>query len=409
MKSLLPPNATPLERAIEQLIMRSFYDRPRLISGAKFNPALRKAVHSDLVYEWSLAPLEPFVPADQILDQGVQWSRIKGTVAAVEQALEWVGLNASTVEETGPTSKFNRLQLDSGCIPTAAQITNARELAKLSLPARAVFNRIFHGYDRRVLCWSTGTFSNQHLSDDSGVWIDSGMKLSFGRKFTTQSDINAETKSSATLSVTRLHSSHLLPSTSLRYGTAKFGDKPHKQNSKIMHGRLHTMHTNTPLHNPQKLSHRKIARAAVVLSESVFGEINTRFGGYAVTSDHVLKWSDPQSKLSGFDTGRKNFPLEEVFSRSHTSHAIHSDFTGQKNLSRQHATRSEHNDTSRMSHGLRWSDKPLGRQPPTARTRTHTSRCGSGIGERASRYGWSGRWDSRKWCGDMSLTHSTGS
>ena len=187
MNTLLPPNGTPLERAVDALLQRSYYDSPLLISGAKFNPALRPALHPYLVQEWGLAPLEPYLSREQILDEGVSWSRIRGTVAAVEQALGWIGFTP-IVEEPGATTWFNRLQIDPGKVPFASEVPHLLNLARLSLPARARIARLYHGWDIRHARAGQSRAGSAILSADSGVLRD-GVVQSYGQRLAGDGDL----------------------------------------------------------------------------------------------------------------------------------------------------------------------------------------------------------------------------
>lgn len=180
MSSLLPPNCTPLERALAETLLSSS-EVPVAITGAKFNPDFRSVLQPYLVYEWGLTAIEPYLAPDRLLSEGLAWSRIRGTVAAVEQALGWIGLDGPFVEEEGPTQHFHEVQLDPGRLPTPACIPAIQHLAKLSLPARVVMRRIYHGYDLRPLTLDRSRLDDALLDDDSGVDI-AGVKLSFGTR-----------------------------------------------------------------------------------------------------------------------------------------------------------------------------------------------------------------------------------
>lgn len=180
MSSLLPPNCTPLERALAETLLSSS-EVPVAITGAKFNPDFRSVLQPYLVYEWGLTAIEPYLAPDRLLSEGLAWSRIRGTVAAVEQALGWIGLDGPFVEEEGPTQHFHEVQLDPGRLPTPACIPAIQHLAKLSLPARVVMRRIYHGYDLRPLTLDCSRLDDALLDDDSGVMVG-GIKCSFGTR-----------------------------------------------------------------------------------------------------------------------------------------------------------------------------------------------------------------------------------
>lgn len=62
-----------------------------------------------------------------------------------------------------------------------------------------------------------------------------------------------------------------------------------------------------------------------------------------------------------------------------------------------------------MDGGLRFSDMPMTEHTGSlAMSRLHMGGASTGLGGRASRYGWdAGGWDERRWTGDIALTHTT--
>ena len=294
MNSLLPPNATPLERAVEQLILRSFYDRPRLIAGAKFNPLLRPSLHPYLVHEWGLAPLEHYLPREQILDEGVSWSRIRGTVAAVEQALGWIGFSP-IVEESSATSWFNRLQIDPGRVPVVAEVPHLLNLARLSLPARARIARLYHGWDIRHARAGTSRAGTAILSADSGVLRD-GVVQSYGQRLAGDGDLSS---SQAEGQISVLFAGHLHLSPRPRCGSYRLSGAIPTTGSGVM-GALITGSNAEPNANYSLHARvRRIPRAALVAGAVRIGTINSRASGGYPVSWPVDGWIAGQSTLSG--------------------------------------------------------------------------------------------------------------
>jgi len=424
---MLPPNATPLERAIADTAPRQLLDAladaPRRLKSAPPD-----AVVPWLASEWFLSDFIGYFPdARALLAAGLPWLKVRGTAAAVKQALSWIGMTA-TLEEDGA-----RLQLDPGNPFAPDNLAAIKHLVGASIPAHVQLYRLFHGYDRRVLHASTGDrWSEAFLSDDSGVWID-GVKLSFGR---TQRLEAERPETVGAMRLYRLHTSRTLYPDVLRYGTARFGDAP-VLNHPVARGRLTGLGNALGLLHPVILAgnappkrwtggwdartwgrwlpmkpHRRIARAAFGLSEDWrLGEPNTRFGGYTETATNRFFWSDPDSKLSAFDPGRIRTPIEEVWVVTHGLAAVAPPDLGQMGgrTSRHglHTSLADWRGQVRMDGSLRWSDAPLTESTgELAIGRLHTGST-VGIGDRASRYPWAGGWDDRRWGGDIGTTHQT--
>lgn len=278
--SLLPPNATPLELAIETLISQSFYGRPLRIAGFKFDPANIDALRPWLIYEWGLTPLEPYLPPDRILDEGREWMRLRGTVAAIRQALGWVGFPAAAVEEEVPDFHFNEIQIDPGSIPSATDVPRLVDVARLSSPARVVLARLFHGYDRRRLMLSDGPpLSDGLLSDYSGVLdAETGVRLSFGAVHGRGVALTGDGVSTST------ESAH---GASVRYRDRpflsdwEFSEAP-VLNYRMASGQLAT-YSAGPLPDPDPFVHPlAVCEGEIVLSDGVdgFGDLQHHFPGW---------------------------------------------------------------------------------------------------------------------------------
>lgn len=400
---MLPPNATPLERAMADTAPRQLLD---VLADAplRLKSAPSDAVIPWLASEWFLSDFIGYFPdARALLAAGLPWLRVRGTAAAVKKALSWIGMTA-TLEEDGA-----RLQLDPGNPFAPDNLAAIKHLVGASIPAHVQFYRMYHGYDRRVLHASTGDrWSDAFLSDDSGVWID-GVKLSFGRTKRLEAE---RPETVCAMRLYRLHTSRTLYPDVLRYGTARFGDTP-VLNHPVVRGRLIGMANPLALLDPVTLQgRRRIARAAFGLSEDWrLGEPNTRFGGYAETAANRFFWSDPDSQLSAFDPGRIRTPIEEVWVVTHGLAAAAPSDLGQmgSRTSRYglHTSLADWRGQVRMDGSLRWSDAPLTESTgELAIGRLHTGST-VGIGDRASRYTWTGGWDDRRWCGDIGTTHQT--
>lgn len=172
--TLLPPNASPFERRVEQATR--FEDAGALVpavTGAKVS--VHPAFAPWLTAEWFLSDFARYfdTPAE-LIEAGLPWLRQRGTAAAVLRALAWIGF-AAQLEEDGA-----RLHVDPGTV-AADRLADLQRLVNPSLPAHVQFYRVFHGYDVRHLRLDRARLDDALLDDDSGVMRD-GVKLSFGTR-----------------------------------------------------------------------------------------------------------------------------------------------------------------------------------------------------------------------------------
>lgn len=179
-RHLLPPNATALEKAVDQTA-------PKWDATAQAFPLPRQgtpeAVKPWLAAELQLAPFARyFATTDELLAAGGAWLLMRGTAAAVLLALSWVGFAGATVDQSGPY-----LHLNLGRPATAAEIDQIAHVVRESVPAHVRFWRVYWGHDRRPLRLDAGQpLDTAQLDASSGVWIDVStgepVKASFGIK-----------------------------------------------------------------------------------------------------------------------------------------------------------------------------------------------------------------------------------
>ena len=173
--SLLPPNATRLERSFEAVFAARV---PGELAEAVRNidTRLPESVVPWLAAEWFLADFTAYFPdARALIDAGLPWLQVRGTAAAVKQALSWIGLTAP-LEEDGA-----RLQLDPGAPLPTATLPAVKHLVGASIPAHVQLYRLYHSYDLRPLRLDASRLDDALLDDDSGVW-EQGVKNSFGTR-----------------------------------------------------------------------------------------------------------------------------------------------------------------------------------------------------------------------------------
>ena len=179
-RHLLPPNATTLEKAVDQTA-------PHWDATAQAFPLPRQgtpeAVKPWLAAELQLAPFARyFATTDELLAAGGAWLLVRGTAAAVLLALSWVGFAGATVDQSGPY-----LHLNLGRPATAAEIDRIAHVVRESVPAHVRFWRVYWGHDRRPLRLDAGQpLDRAQLDGSSGVWVDVStgepVKASFGIK-----------------------------------------------------------------------------------------------------------------------------------------------------------------------------------------------------------------------------------
>ncbi|WDE04675.1 phage tail protein [Thalassomonas viridans] len=184
--SLLPPNASELQRHLEELnqFKPEFEQALQQIRELKNTPS-DELLHW-LVWEYGLEAILPYSSdMRQMLTTGLNWQRIRGTPGALKMALLWLGIVSPDIEHEEPGRHFYEYQIDPGKVPGDEDVTRIINLARMSAPVRSRLARIFHDYDVRKL-----KLSDQHvsefghlLSDYSGIAVEGGdTKLSFGRK-----------------------------------------------------------------------------------------------------------------------------------------------------------------------------------------------------------------------------------
>ena len=188
--SLLPSNATPYQRAIEQACsIVDLADAPVAeMHGIKYRRPLNATIAPHLVLEYGLSPIaEFFGTIEELIDEGRPWQAIRGTPRAKHLALAWIGYDAITIEDQNAGRRRWHLQtIDMGKLPAAVTedylLGKAEYLVGLSNRARTVFFRGFHGYDVRALSFGKSTWGNAIWGDSSGVRINGGdVKWSHGR------------------------------------------------------------------------------------------------------------------------------------------------------------------------------------------------------------------------------------
>lgn len=176
-RTLLPPQSTPLERAIDQTFpqwdaLADAFTVPSVGEPEQFAPWLAA--------EYELAQFAPYFPATaELIEQGLQWLFTRGTAASVVRALGWVGFAGSKVDEDGAY-----LHINLGRPATAEEMARVAHVVRASLPAHVHFYRVFNPLNdvRRIVLDRAPPLDTGMLDGDSGVMGPDGVKLSFGER-----------------------------------------------------------------------------------------------------------------------------------------------------------------------------------------------------------------------------------
>lgn len=184
--SLLPTNATPWERALADAmpVADAAGNAITAISGAKLAEP-RPSMLPFLVWEYGLGELTPYVPnLYELIDEGVAWQRLRGTVSAVAIGLAWIGY-AAVVEEAWPGRRFwNSFQLRLSELPANDDPDLARieGITSQSVPLRSKLRRGVFGYDVEAAQGDHTRLDESYLDRESGIaTTQDGTLWSFGR------------------------------------------------------------------------------------------------------------------------------------------------------------------------------------------------------------------------------------
>lgn len=189
MLTLLPTNATRLERALDLASAAEprVADGLRAVSRAKLTD-IPDALIPWLLWEYGLGELLPYLPDPRVaIRDGVLWQRIRGTPRSLQIAYSWRGLERVVVEEEEIGRAFAEFQIGTGAVPSPRAVDDLIVLSRLAAPIRSQLSRLYHGYDVRHFVLSESAWGDL-LSNYSGVLYDPSRPferdnpyLSFGR------------------------------------------------------------------------------------------------------------------------------------------------------------------------------------------------------------------------------------
>ncbi|MBY3434820.1 phage tail protein [Rhizobium laguerreae] len=188
--TVLPSKSTTVfEYTVEEAtdIIGEIADGIDEIKGLKYARPLNITVAPWLVYEYGLGPISQFFDtAEELIDEGRAWQRLRGTPAALTTSLAWIQYDDIGIEDqVKGRRRWHLYQINMGELPgdnEVERLNNAEYLAGLSDPARSYFWRGFFGYDVRGHVWGRSRFGFSIWGDSSGVRLPGGkVKWSHGR------------------------------------------------------------------------------------------------------------------------------------------------------------------------------------------------------------------------------------
>ena len=146
---------------------------------------------------------------ERMVRESIPWHRIKGTPAAVEQALAMYNVQA-LVDESGTGTNWAVYELELSQVPRGGTLANIVRVAGEAAPARCWLRRVYGGFDRRPIMLDRGpALDHGYLDDDSGVWDPAtGVKESFGERIGLSAE--CAVTFSACIGAEALHSSRAL-------------------------------------------------------------------------------------------------------------------------------------------------------------------------------------------------------
>jgi hypothetical protein len=183
---LLPTNATPWEKAVADAmpvsaVADSAINAMRRVKYVSPRPSMLPF----LVWEYGLGELTPYVPnLYDLIDQGVRWQRLRGTVSAVAIGLAWIGYAATIAEEWTGRTWWNSFQLRFPELPEkdSPDLEQIEGITALSVPKRSQLRRGVHQFDVDAAQADHTQLDDSYLDFESGIAVtQAGTLWSFGR------------------------------------------------------------------------------------------------------------------------------------------------------------------------------------------------------------------------------------
>jgi hypothetical protein len=318
--SLLPYNSTKFEKDIEAAI--KYGTDVSFLFGFRFKNAdlqLRLA----LDWEYSLAQVNIDDFAERVLE-GLEFHRLRGTPAALRNALSWYGFDDIIIEEEIPGEHFAEFQLGITEIPNGFVPDPVISVSAFAAPLRSRLSRMYNNlYDERRFILDDSLLDESLLSDDSGTRLtEDGPKLSFGRVNNRAVEIPLPVVSAG---VCRNHFLIVKNSDTSKLDFACFDDLPSDAiNWKAVTERDRTVFNPDPVGEISEnlFQARHFSKASIILSEDAkLDDLNTNFcGGYDESDEtpFILSFS----ALSENKTTVKRIIIDERFLRERDFAAV---------------------------------------------------------------------------------------
>ncbi|PIT68272.1 phage tail protein [Bartonella tribocorum] len=182
--SLLPSHATEFEKCLADAC-----DFHQDVDGAVLGISRAKLITRPprflpwLIEEYGLGELTPYVPnLYDLIDQGLAWQRLRGSVAAIELGLQWLELSARFTPAWSERAWWNSFQLDFDQLPEQNSLEAIEAIVGLSKSFRSDFRRSTYGYDVGATECDMSRLDDSMLDFESGVRLTARDTLfSFGR------------------------------------------------------------------------------------------------------------------------------------------------------------------------------------------------------------------------------------
>jgi hypothetical protein len=302
MKSLLPPNATSFEKALESATR--FGADAGILNGFKFKG--NQQITSYLIWEYNLNDVLEYIQnSSNFIADGLVFQRTRGTRAAINIAANWAGLDEIDVHEELPSVHFYEFQIGVKDRQFDFDIELLKNVINLAKPVRSRLSRVYNDvYDVRYFKLDGSGFGDI-LSDDSGVKLHD-LALSFSRKVSGDATYDSV---STTSGIMRIHEIKSAADRIYRLDFVLLDESEPDINAiSIEYQKVWVYESKVyDVGNIVDISnHLTFAKAAIVLSESaVLEELNTCFNPLEIAEKYAtfLLEEDILSEHSwGFET-----------------------------------------------------------------------------------------------------------
>lgn len=185
-RDLLPTNATEWEKALADAMPVSAVavSAVNAMRRVKYQSP-RPSMLPFLVWEYGLGELTPYVPnLYNLIDQGVRWQRLRGSVSAVAIGLAWIGYAATIEEEWTGRTWWNSFQLRFPELPAqdSPDLERIEGITALSVPKRSQLRRGVYLFDVDAAQADHTRLDDSYLDFESGIAVtQAGTLWSFGR------------------------------------------------------------------------------------------------------------------------------------------------------------------------------------------------------------------------------------